>query len=235
MSVIPDHMTIHQKIQVFCDDGADEHHRYRSWEHCYGYFRSTGLDGLAADRDHAALQLAFYLASWGMYRNSFLLQHAYTVHRGVIDLIGNPRFTALWDADFGASETDDQFLPIIRELIDGVRQAYKPFAPAAGSAQPTDTLITKVILGTFGCLPACDRYFIDGFKSEGFKYSYLNDKFVGRVRGFCQANLADLQREQANVEERSGVRYPLMKLLDMYFWQIGFDDAQRKKAEDSPD
>ena len=180
-------MTIHQRIQDYYRGGADEHHRYRSWEHCYRYFRGARLGGPAADRDHAALQLAFYLASWGMYRNSFLLQHTYTVHRGVIDLIGDPRFTALWGADFGASETDDQFLPTIRELIDGVRQAYKPFAPA-GSAQPTDTLITKVILGTFGCLPACDRYFRDGFKSEGFNYSSVNDRFVVCVLGYCRAH-----------------------------------------------
>ena len=170
-------MTIHQRIQDFYLDGADEHHRNRSWEHCYRYFRGARPGGPAADRDHAALQLAFYLASWGMYRNRFLLQHTYTVHRGVIDLIGDPRFTALWGADFGASETDGQLVPTVRKLIDGVRQAYKPFAPA-GSAQPTDTLITKVILGTFGCLPACDRYFRDGFKSEGFNYSSVNDRFV---------------------------------------------------------
>lgn len=148
-------MTIHQKIQDYYGDAADEHHRYRSWEHCYVYFRSTGQDGLAANRDHAALQLGFYLASWGMYRGSgFLLQHAYTVHRGVIDLISEPRFTGLWDADFGAKETDEQFVPTIRELIRGARQAYES---AAKSAQPTKTLITKIILGTFGCLPACDR------------------------------------------------------------------------------
>ena len=57
----------------------------------------------------------------------------------------------------------------------------RPFAPQAESRQASDTLVTKVILGTFGCLPACDRYFIDGWKSEGFKYSYLNSKFVDRV------------------------------------------------------
>ena len=194
-------------------------------------FRGARLGGPAADRDHAALQLAFYLASWGMYRNSFLLQHTYTVHRGVIDLIGDPRFTALWGADFGASKTDGQFVPTIRKLIDGVRHAYKPFAPA-GSAQPTDTLITKVILGTFGCLPACDRYFRDGFKSEGFNYSSVNKRFVECVLGYCRAHLADLQREQASIEESSGIRYPLMKLVDMYFWQIGYEEALRKKAEE---
>jgi hypothetical protein len=119
-------------------------------------------------------------------------------------------------------------VPTIRELIDGVREAYKPFAPVAGSAQPTDTLITKVVLGTFGCLPACDRSFIDRFKSQGFKYSYLDDKFVECVRAYCHTNLADLRREQAHIEERSGMRYPLMKVVDMYFWQIGYENDTRR-------
>jgi hypothetical protein len=211
-------------IQAYYGDAASEHHRYRSWEYCYGYFRQARPQGLAAGRDHAALQLAFYLASWGMYRgSSFLLQHAYTVHRGVIDLIAEERFDALWETDIGSSAADVRFLPEVRDLIAEIRTAYRPFAPATGSTQPTDTLITKVVLGTFGCLPACDRYFIDGFKSEGFEYSSLNDKFVGRILRYCQNHLPELQEEQAGIEQRSGIRYPLMKLVDMYFWQIGYE------------
>lgn len=164
-------MSIHREIRAYYGEAAGEHHRYRSWEHCYGFFRQARTDGLVANRDHAALQLGFYLASWGMYRgSSFLLQHAYTVHRGVIDLAADARFDGLWGADFGAGEADLQLVPRVGELIVGVRQAYKPFVAATGSSQPTDTLITKVILGTFGCLPACDRYFIDGFKSQGLRY-----------------------------------------------------------------
>jgi hypothetical protein len=222
---------LHQKIQTYYGDAGDEHHRYRSWEHCYNYFRRARQDSLVANCDHAALQLAFYLASWGMYRgSSFLLRHAFTVHRGVIDLIAQPRFTSLWETDFGANETDCEFIPTIRELINGIKESYRPFAPASGSAQPTDTLVTKIVLGTFGCLPACDRYFIDGFKSEGFKYSRLDDDFVVCLRTYCRANLTELRKEQAAIQECGGVRYPLMKLVDMYFWQIGYEqDTKQSK------
>lgn len=225
-------MSVHRAISSYYGDGVGEHHRYRSWEHCYKYFRSARLNGIAADRDHAALQLGFYLASWGMYRgSSFLLQHTCTVHRGVIDLIAEGRFDALWNTDFGASETDGQFIPVIRELIAGVRQAYQPFVPARGSGQPTDTLITKVVLGTFGCLPACDRLFIDGLKSQGIKFSYLNDHFVARVLAFCKGHLPELQKEQASIEQASGIRYPLMKLVDMYFWQVGIEQGSGSSNE----
>jgi hypothetical protein len=138
-------------------------------------------------------------------------------------LVAETRFDDLWNTDFGANETDGKLVPRVRELRVAIGQAYKSFAHANGSAQPTDTLITKVILGTCGCLPACDRYFINGFKSEGFKYSYLNDNFVERVLGFCQEHLPELQKERGSIEQRGGVRYPLMKLVDMYFWQIGYE------------
>lgn len=121
-----------------------------------------------------------------MYRgSSFLLQHTYTVHRRVVDLIFDPEFNLLWNTDFGACKSDGQHLGTIHDLIERVKAAYKPFVPQAGSAQPTDTLVTKIILGTFGSLPACDRYFIDGFKHMGQKYSYLNDSFVERILEFC--------------------------------------------------
>jgi len=215
-----------------------EHHRYRSWEHCYGYFQRTTPKAIAADRDHAALQLGFYLASWGMYRgSSFLLQHAYTVHLAVIDQLVAPRFSVLWKQECGAGDNDTKLVPIILEAIDAVREGYRPFAPAAESRQASDTLVTKVILGTFGSMPACDRYFIDGFRIAGFRYSYLNAKFVERVLHFCRDNLRDLREEQTRIERLGGMQYPLMKLVDMYFWQIGYErdtvnaDASANNAE----
>jgi hypothetical protein len=217
-------MNINQKIQAYHGSMAGEHHRYRSWEHCYSYFRRVVPNAIASDQKHAALQLAFYLASWGMYRgSSFLLQHAYTIHLGVIDLLAAPRFSVLWDREFGASESDTELVPIILDAIDSVRTAYKPFAPTKDSQQPTDTLVTKVILGTFGCLPACDRYFINGFKDTGFSYSYLNGRFIERILEFSRINISKLREEQTRIKVNGGMHYPLMKLVDMYFWQIGFE------------
>ena len=205
-----------------------EHHRYRSWEHCYGYFHGGTREAIAADLDHAALQLGFYLASWGMYRgSSFLLQHAYTAHLGVINQLVTQPFSDLWEQEFGAGENDTKLAGIILEAIKAVREAYRPIAPAPESRQASDTLVTKVILGTFGCLPACDRYFIDGFRSAGFKYSRPNARFVERVLHFCRDNLRDFREEQTTIERSGGMRYPLMKLIDMYFWQIGYERASQ--------
>ena len=215
-----------QKIRAYHGATTGEHHRYRSWEHCYGYFRTRTPQTIAAGRDHAALQLAFYLASWGMYRgSSFLLQRAYTVHLGVIEKLTEPPFAVLWEQEFGAGANDTELLPIVLKAADAVRKAYKPFAPTSDSRQPSDTLVTKVLLGTLGCIPACDRYFIAGFKSAGFSFSSLNAKSAERILQFCHENLAALRVEQARIENVGGIRYPLMKLVDMYFWQLGYEQG----------
>jgi len=224
-------MSISQQILAFYKMiKEDEHHRYRSWEHCYGFFRQIGQQGITARRDEAAVQLGFYLASWGMYRgSSFLLQRAYTVHLKVIDCLALPRFTALWKSEFGEANEDATLTDLVLEVALAIRKAYQPFA-AKQTTEATDTLVTKVLLGAFGCFPACDRYFRDGLRIQGLKYSKLNKPFVGQILTFCQENIDELRKVQARIPATNGVRYPLMKLVDMYFWQIGYESRARRSA-----
>lgn len=53
-----------------------------------------------------ALQLAFYLTSWGMYRgSSLLLQKDFTVHLPVVKALLSEEFTSLWNLPMdGVSE-----------------------------------------------------------------------------------------------------------------------------------
>ena len=61
--------------QTFYDDArANENGRSRSWEHCYRVFRDARTDP-SPDYDYLSLHLAFYLASWGMYRGSCFIFH----------------------------------------------------------------------------------------------------------------------------------------------------------------
>jgi hypothetical protein len=211
-------MSIDQKIQAWFEGSAGEPHaRFRSWEHCYGFFRRAGRSGVKVHQDHAALHLAFFLASWGMFRGSaFSLKHAYTIHRGVVATLGQPRFALLWEREFGAKKEDANLIPTILAARDAVREAYEPFGNAS------DILIGKVLLGTLACLPACDRYFIWGFRRSNLKFSGLNEKFVERVFGFCRENLTELRKAQSETKRSTGMRYPLMKLVDMYFSCMGY-------------
>ena len=88
---------IHRAIQAYWGDSRGEHHRYRSWEHCYQLLSGAGPERNLRNRDTAALHLGFYLASWGMYRgSSFLLQRDYKVHGYVVDVLANTEYADLW-------------------------------------------------------------------------------------------------------------------------------------------
>ena len=77
-------LIIKLSTEFYNDLKTDENGRYRSWEHCYSHFiKARGNPN--ADYDYLSLQLAFYLASWGMYRgSSFLLQKDYRIHIPVV-------------------------------------------------------------------------------------------------------------------------------------------------------
>ena len=187
-----------------------------SWHHCYRHFARS-----PRNRDYDALHLAFFLASWGMYRKSaFISKHDYTIHKGAIAALRKPKFTVLWDQcfDFGACKTQASVSGTIRDAAEAVRSAYGACVP---NEEATDTLVSKVLLGVLGCLPACDRFFIAGWRDQRLSYSKLNKAFIDRLFTFCDQNRLAFQREQVRLERQSGVRYPLMKLVDMYFHQIG--------------
>lgn len=210
-------LSFHQQI------ASDEHHRYKSWEHCFTYFSQEKID-----KQVACLHLSFYLASWGMYRgSSFLLWKDYLIHEKVVSHILSLKH--LRSIDFSkpcVSEIGEIF-----ELISWVRnwfqQNIKHVNGATRRINVTDTLVTKILLGTLGCVPAYDRFFIDGLRAKGFNHSRLAKRNFQSIVEFYSRNRRDFDSVQKTIQRKSGIYYPSMKLVDMYFWQIGFDANQR--------
>jgi hypothetical protein len=87
----------------------------------------------------------------------------------------------------------------------------------------TDTLVTKILLGTLGCTPAYDSYFIDGLRAGGLHHSKLSKKNYLSLVDFYRKHRKEFVTIQQSIRQKSGTKYPTMKLIDMYFWQIGFE------------
>jgi hypothetical protein len=167
-----------------------------------------------------------------MYRgSSFLLQKAYTVHDDAIRVLASDEFEKLWGIDFGAFETDKELIPLVCGLQEALYKVYRREVDQKNSAQPTDTLLTKIILGTLGILPAYDRYFLDGLKQEDGTRGCMrpNEKSINWLLAFVESNRAELQDAQ---EAIGRTHYPLMKLIDMHFWETGYAiDLNRSKGK----
>lgn len=212
--------------QTFYDDArATENGRSRSWEHCYRVFRDARTDP-SPDYDYLSLHLAFYLASWGMYRgSSFLLQKDYKVLLPIVEEILKPEYDCL----FGVACADLRGPGVQEQLANASDYIAKHFGPirdeVAGREVPTPVspvLITKILMGTLGCVPAYDRFFGIGAKYLGLEKDTYQEKSLDELADFYEAHNDRLE------EARRGMRtedltYPQMKLLDMGFWQIGFE------------
>ena len=107
----------------------------------------------------------------------------------------------------------------IGKYYDSVRLDVKEECP---KNKLSDTLITKVLMGALGCVPAYDRYFIMGVKHQNVTTGLYNMKSLLKLVDFYEENKTQLEatRKTLTVE---GLPYPQMKMLDMGFWQIGFE------------
>jgi len=208
---------------------ADEFHRYKSWDNCFHSFSSSTKSEIQI------LELAFYLASWGMYRGSGgLLQKNHLIHKGAVDIIfsnTSQKLKCNQTTEIKREKIKD-IIAVKDELAKYFRSIY--FTKGADKPKPispTDTLLSKIILGTLGCVPAYDRYFIDGLKEMKMKHTGFNEASLNELFNFIDDNKNEIDEAQKLIKTETQRHYPLMKILDMYFWQIGYDKEVKEKKQ----
>lgn len=222
--------------KLYGDMKQEENGRYKSWEHCYIHFMNARKEQ-SPNLDFLSLHLAFYLASWGMYRgSSFLLQKDYLVHIPVVEEILKPEYNQL--AGIECKEyLENKNLDLLKKLNETLVNIYNPIRLSVRNGELrnnlSSTLITKVLMGTLGCVPAYDRYFISGVKNKGVSTGIYNSKSILKLANFYEDNREQLEfvRKRMKINE---LTYPQMKVLDMGFWQIGYE-LDTKIDEKIPD
>jgi hypothetical protein len=143
---------IEEIVGNFMNLGKPEH-RYSSFDYCYNYFYTK--DDLTNDMEKSCFELAFYLASWGMFRgSSFLLQKSAKYFVKTIEYI-NSLEEELWKID-----VDNYDNAIIDRLIEIYNKLDKLVIEGLSRSI---TLVTKIMLGVFGFVPAYDEYFCESF------------------------------------------------------------------------
>lgn len=207
---------IESNLDRYLDDRLPEA-RYASFDYCFNYFQShhetgTVAELAAGDRmQTSCLQLGFYLASWGMFRGkATLLSRSVKCLEPVIDaIVATP--AQVWNLDVS------DYAP---ETIDAAMQAGRTLARVLPGGR-SDTLVTKVMLGVFGCVPAFDRYVRTGLGV----WTYCPKAFR-TIRAFYEEH--DTVIEQRRVDtidfatsQPTGRRYTQAKVIDMIFFVEG--------------
>lgn len=197
--------------------GREPTERYTSFDYCFNYFQLHREQQKLPDlvRGDAlqlsCLQLGFYLASWGMLRGSAdLLQRSVKALVPVISVIAeSPR--EIWEMD--ANAYGDGRCPPVFDMAAQITTALPNGA--------SDILVTKIMLGTFGCVPAFDTNF-----KKGFGVSTFGPKALSRIGEFYAANADIIERNRVQtLEFASGQatkrRYTRAKVIDMIFFIAG--------------
>ena len=211
-------------------------HRYNSFDYCYNYFASfEDKTKIANDinMETSCLQLGFYLASWGMLRGSSrLIDNDLSVFVPIIKTIANCE-QEIWDID-----VKDYCHEKIREKLI---KTYSKFVDEHFNHQRTITLVTKIMLGVFGNVPAFDNNFIAGIKAlisnKNIKdiresrcgFTVFNENSLNAIYNFYSQNQLIInslsEKTETNIfpysKSRQNKKFTQAKVIDAIGFQCG--------------
>lgn len=199
---------------------ADATHRYSSYDYCYNYFYKND-NNITHDMEKSCAILGFYLASWGMMRgSSFLLQKSYKYLQPLIDYIAQQP-ESVWDIDVDTYQNNyNTILNIYRKIKDLLIPMDKRHL----------VLVTKVMMGVFGIVPAFDEYFSKTFREispSKSKFRTFNQASLDVIHKFYlnhKAEIDELAESTFTIDFSSGKQkhnYTKAKIIDMYGFNMG--------------
>jgi hypothetical protein len=233
------------------DELQKKHNNGQSWVHCYRYFKKQRKKR-KVEKDQCALYLGFYLASFGMYRGSAIIRkYNYTKLKGIFDIIFDTSYEKLWDLNLNITNNEKRD---VLDLIFGESKGIYPKLKKRiadilkddkqATYTPSDTLISKILMGTMCCTPGYDTYFVEGLKRYEEKYKLGNGHFGRSLykRGFeplldFLANNNGYETEAFNkfkgfINSSVTDDYPPMRVLDLFFWIIGYNNQKDREKDD---
>jgi len=191
--------------------------RYASFDYCFNHFQSYrelgGPGELASSQgmELSCLHLAFFLASWGMLRGSAdLLKGSIKHYAPLIEVIASAR-PNIWEID--AHAYTDEGIDRLLQIASQLRTALPEGA--------SDILVTKIMLGVFGCVPAFDTYF-----KKGFRVSTFGRRSLRKIGRFYQENAEVIDRHRVPTldfasDAKTTRKYTRAKVIDMIFFVEG--------------
>ena len=122
----------------------------------------------------------------------------------------------------GVCEVQDSLEKLHKYIAKHFRPIRNEVAGRAVASSVSPVLITKILMGTLGCVPAYDRFFQDGVATYKVTTREYSLDSVLRLVDFYEEHNDRLEDARRGMQCED-LTYPQMKLLDMGFWQVGFE------------
>lgn len=212
----------------------DPNARFRSYDHAHKAFKNNMYNGKVTN-DELAKELFVFLASWGMLRNAFLMKKDYKFLIPVVEIVRDKRYEKLMDIEiFSLGQpgnlSKNDYIALILELKDKIKECFlgKTYwdkdETGAGFVETdinrvSDTLIGKILLCVFGCIPAYDDNVKNAMRKLGICAS-ISQKGLEHLLDWCDKQKAEIDDGKAdcNAVVDTGCYYPDMKVVDIIFW-----------------
>ena len=203
---------------------AEYNGRYLSVNHCYNYFNKNYKTKVEYVKNLMTLYFYAYMASWGMLRNSFLLYKDYLFNKPIIellckekkDMVKNNKSMLSPEAIINLKESIIKKYKYKNDDENSPNIYYKEEKEKKVDPKQPDTLVSKIILGTLGILPAYDTFFKFSAGRMGICQS-ISKNGINQLNDFYKHNKDDVDFMCAECG------YPPMKIIDMYFWQKAYE------------
>lgn len=227
--------------------------RFATYDFCYGYFQQNkGHLSTPHNMEHSCDVLFSYLASWGMLRGSSpLLQCSPAALTRLIAHFNSIGNSPIWNLDVPDYAHANNIQVIMNEYQAIKEELTFVFCGVCDDATeeetigelntkklvPTDTLVTKIMLGVLGVVPAFDRYFQQAFHMlyPDTSFSKLSKESLNSILNFYHSNKPILDSIKIPVIDFTGkptaLNYKIAKLIDMFGFMYG--KAQQGKANSS--
>ena len=241
---------IENAVNLFIEKENGFETRYNSWVYCHSFFKTLYQNNKSkkykelteVDKKLSLLNLAFYLASWGMYRgSSFVLQYDYKIFKNIISIILNEKYDMLWDIDYQRIKNNKKMVvnllsEISREICNNLKKVHD-FSTTKSKILPdkkaesdenkneaivSQTLTTKILLGTLCCCPAYDTFFKKSI--GGSCNDFYNKNKIDKLLNLIISN-EDLFTQ---LIKDTNEKYPLMKVVDMAYFTMGLEEDFKK-------
>lgn len=200
----------------------NEKGRYKSWNLLRNYYfknvKGNPINSLEDERANTfALGLYTYLGSWGMFRSSLLMKaYNYTILKEVVQILSYSNYDDLSELKRLEDFTEDK-IQLLVEVFSKIEDHFKKL-----KFKTTNTLVSKIILGVYGCMPAYDSNVTKAMRHLKIQANYNNHTVSNAIKNLIEYSKS-INIESNNIVKKELENYPIMKLIDMWLFGLGID------------